>query len=241
MSVDDRYTRSAEIYDVLYSEIVDYAAAAERLSLLIRERKPDATTILEAACGTGSFLFHLQGDFDVHGFDLSEDMLAIAGDKVPSAELRQGDMVDFEWNEKFDAVICMFSSIGYLTAAEDLERAYRRFAAHLQPDGVLVVEPWFPPDVWTEGHIGTNRAEGTDITVLRMNSSWLEEDGRVSAMDMHHLVGRPGTVEHFVERHRLRLVTPSEHLAAFAAAGLAMEHDASGLIVERGLYVGGLS
>jgi len=238
--VEESYTSSAQTYDVIYAEVVDYPATAARLTELIRSHKSDATTLLEAACGTGAVVDALRGDFEVSGFDLSAEMLAIARHKLPGVELRQADMVNFDWGGQFDAVICMFSSIGYLTTLQAVEQAYRRFAAHVVPDGVVVVEPWFTPDVWIDGHVGTNLVAGDGVTVMRMNSSWLEDEGRVSAMDMHHLVGRPGSVEHFVERHRLSLVTVDEHLAAFAAAGLAMEHDPDGFM-GRGLYVGGLA
>ena len=238
--MNERYSASAEIYDLLYAEILDYESTAQRLTQVIRARRPDAKTLLEAACGTGSFLVPLRRQFEeVAGFDLSDDMLAIARSKLPDVELRQADLLDFDWGSRFDAIICMFSAVGYLTDLESLERAYLRFAAHLEPDGVLVVEPWFEPDAWIEGHVGANYVVGGDVSVMRMNSTWLEDEGRVSVMDMHHLVGRPGKVEHFVERHRLGLVTREEHLAAFEAAGLAMQYDREGFI-GRGLYVGGL-
>ena len=44
------------------------------------------------------------------------------------------------------------------------------------------------------------------------------------------------SVEHFVEHHELALFTREEHLAAFRAAGLQVEHDEEGLI-GRGLYI----
>lgn len=236
----ERYTSSAEIYDVVYAEVIDYPATARRLTAMIRARKPDASTVLEAACGTGAVLDPLQAEFAVSGFDLSNDMLRVARAKLPGVELRRADMVDFDWGATFDAVICMFSSIGYLTSLESIEQAYRRFAAHLAADGVLIVEPWLRPDVFADGHVGTVVAGADGVTVLRMNTSWREDDGRVSVMDMHHLVGRPGSVEHFVEQHRLSLVTPEEHLALFDASGLAMDYDPDGFI-GRGLYVGGLA
>lgn len=237
--MDERYSSSAEIYDIVYADIIDYPATAARLAELIWDHNPNARSVLEAACGTGAVIAEMP-EFDVAGYDLSPEMIAAARAKLPNVELRVGDMVDMDWGSRFDAVICMFSSIGYLTNLADIELAYRGFAALLAPGGVLIVEPWFRPEQWLPGHVGSNRSSKDEVTVMRMNSSWLEEDGRISVMDMHHLVGRPGNVEHFVERHRMSLVTPEEHLAAFAAAGLAMDHDPQGLI-GRGLYVGGLA
>lgn len=239
-SVDQRYTLSAEIYDVIYADIVDYPATGAALGDLIREVNPEARTLLEAACGTGAVLAQLVGYFDIAGFDLSQEMLDVARSKLPGVQLRRADMVDFDWGSRFDAVICMFSSIGYLTDFDSLVAAYGRFAAHLNPGGVVIVEPWFRPDQFNPGWIGTTAAGDDQLRVQRMNTSWLEHDGRVSVMDMHHLVGRPGEVGHFVERHRMGLFTVDEHKTAFAAAGLDVEHRED-LFMGRGTYVGTLA
>jgi hypothetical protein len=231
------YTSSADTYDLIYADIIDYPAAAEQLTALIRARKPDARTLLEAACGTGAVLRPLRAEFEVHGFDRSEDMLRVARAKLPDIDLRQGDMRDFEWGSRFDAVICMFSSIGYMTDYDSLEAAYGCFAAHLVPGGVLIVEGWLEPVAFIVGHVGSYVAGDDRLLVHRVNTSWLEENGRVSVFDMHHLVGRPEGVSYFVERHRLGLFTAAEHLRALAAAGFEAEHEPD-LFLGRGTYVG---
>ncbi len=233
----ERYTSSAEIYDLIYADIIDYAAMSRQLTELIRARKPDARTLLEAACGTGAVLEPLRVEFEVHGFDLSDDMLRVARAKLPAVELRQGDMIDFDWGRRFDAVICMFSSIGYMTDHDSLAAAYRRFAAHLVAGGVLVVEGWLEPGAYIVGHVGGNVAGDDQLQVHRVSTSCLEEDGRVSVFDMHHLVGRPEGVAYFVERHRLGLFTADEHLRALESAGFEAEHHRD-LFMGRGTYTG---
>lgn len=233
----ERYTSSAETYDLVYGDVIDYEATASQLTELIRARRPAACTLLEAACGTGAVLMPLQAEFEVQGFDLSEDMLRVARAKLPDIDLRQGDMRDFEWGSRYDAVICMFSSIGYMTDSVSLEAAYGRFAAHLVPGGVVIVEGWLEPAAYIVGHVGGNAVGDDRLQVHRVNTSWLEEDGRVSVFDMHHLVGRPEGVTYFVERHRLGLFTAAEHLRALAAAGFEVEHEPD-LFLGRGTYVG---
>jgi hypothetical protein len=49
---------------------------------------------------------------------------------------------------RFDANSCLFSSIGYLLSAADLNTAVANMAEHLNPCGVLIVEPWIHPDAW---------------------------------------------------------------------------------------------
>ena len=66
-------------------------------------------------------------------------------------------MRSFDLGRRFDAVTCLFSSIGYLLTPEDLEQGIARMAAHVAPGGVLVVEPWFTPDAWRPGSLPASR------------------------------------------------------------------------------------
>ncbi|NND01380.1 MAG: class I SAM-dependent methyltransferase [Acidimicrobiia bacterium] len=233
----NRYTASAEIYDKIYAEVVDYPASAGLLKWLIAERNPETKTLLEVACGTGEVLRHLADEYVVAGLDLSEDMLDVARVKLPNVELRALDMTDFEWGATFDAVICMFSSIGYMTDLDSLHGAYDRMIAHLNPGGVLVCEAWLTPEAFQDNFVGGLAVGDHTFRVHRVNNSWLEDDGRVSVMDMHHLVGRPEGVTHFAERHRMGLFTVDEHLEAIRATGIEAEHRPD-LFMGRGTYIG---
>lgn len=235
--MDERYTSSAEIYDLIYAGIVDYPATGRQLVWLIEQHNPDAASVLEVGCGTGAVLEQIAGRFEVVGLDISDEMLSRAKAKLPGVEFHRADMTDFDLGRTFDAVICMFSSIGYVTDLGGLHAAYDRMAAHLGPGGVLVVEAWYEPEAFQPGHVGAATAGDNSLRVHRVNTSWLEDEGRVSVMDMHHLVGRPEGVTHFVERHRMGLFTRAEHLAGLAAAGIDATHRPD-LFMGRGTYIG---
>jgi hypothetical protein len=148
--------------------------------------------------------------------------------------LHLADMTSFDMRRRFDAVVCLFSSIGYVGTLERLHAAIAAMAAHLNPGDVLIVEPWLEPDAWQDGHLSFLAVEEDDIKIARMARS--ETDGRLAVMAFEHLVlTHEKGVEHFVERHELALFTVAEYLEAFAAAGLDTEHDHEGLI-GRGLY-----
>ena len=228
------YRESARYYDAIYS-FKDYAVEADAVSSRIRALKPDAATLLGVACGTGAHLVHFARKFQVEGIDLSEEQLAVARTRMPGVELHLGDMTTFDLGRTFDAVTCMFSSIGYVGSLDGLDAAIGRMAAHLAPGGVLVVEPWLLPDGFQDGHLSTLFVDEPDIAVARMSIS--HKEGRRSWFDMEHLVGSADGVEHFVEHHELGLFTVEEQLAAFERAGLSVEHDPEGPM-GRGLYVG---
>ena len=111
------YDKSAQIYDLLYtgSGIKDYVAEAVELHRIIDQACPAARTLLDVACGTGAHLAELRQWYSVEGVDLSPAMLAIARRKLPAIALHVADMRTFDLGRSFDAVICLFSSIGHVT------------------------------------------------------------------------------------------------------------------------------
>ena len=134
------FSRSARIYDAIYASIRDYPKEAAELDRLIQERRPGARTLLDVACGTAAHLEHLRG-YELEGLDLDREMLAVACERLPDVSFHEADMASFDLGNRFDAVVCMFSSIGYVKSEVRLRSAAAAFARHLEPGGVLVVEP----------------------------------------------------------------------------------------------------
>ena len=228
------YARSARVYDAVYGA-KDYAGEAARVHEIVQARRPGARTMLEVACGTGRYLEHFRAWYDVEGLDVSAEQFAVARERLPEIELHEADMVSFDLGRRFDAIVCLFSSIGYVRTRERLHAAAAAMARHLEPGGVLVVEPWIFPENWIEGRVHMLVVDEPDLKIARTNLS--EREGDLAVMDMHYLVGTPEGVDHFVERHELALFSNEEYLDAFRAAGVDVEHDPEGLI-GRGLYIG---
>jgi SAM-dependent methyltransferase len=227
------FRASARFYDAIYG-FKDYAGEARQVHERIQRVRPGAASLLDVACGTGAHLGHLTAWYRCAGIDIAAEQLAIARERLPGVPLHEADMVSFDLGCRFDAVICLFSSIGYVGSIDRLHAAVAAMAAHLEPGGVLIVEPWLRPDAWQDGHLSALFVDEPDIKIARMGRS--ETDGRLSVLELEHLVltGEYG-VQHFVERHELALFTVDEQVEAFRDAGLTVEHDPDGLI-GRGLY-----
>lgn len=227
------FSRSAGIYDAVYS-FKDYAAEARRIHELVEERSPAASSLLDVACGTGKHLEQLRAWYEVGGLDLDPQLLEIARARLGDVPLVVEDMTSFELNRRFDVVTCLFSSIGYVGTLQRLNQAVAAMAGHLGSGGILIVEPWFAPDAWLTGRPHLLTVDEPDLKVARMTISG--RDGRLAVMDFTYLVGTPGGVEIFSERHEAALFTDEEYRQAFDAAGLIVHHDDYGLI-GRGLYI----
>jgi trans-aconitate methyltransferase len=228
------FERSAGLYDLVYG-FKDYAAEAERVEELVRARSPAARTLLDVACGTGKHLEQLRRWFEVQGLDLDAKLLAVARERLPDLTLHEADMRSFELGRRFDAVTCLFSSIGYVVKLDGLDAAVQSMASHLESGGVLVVEPWLTPEAWQDRHVSLLTAEEPELKVAR--ASVTNRQDRVSTVTFHYLVATPDGAHVFEERHELGLFRDDEYRRAFTKAGLSVEHDPEGLI-GRGLYVG---
>jgi dTDP-3-amino-3,6-dideoxy-alpha-D-glucopyranose N,N-dimethyltransferase len=234
--MNDPYEHSVRPYELLHAARgKDHGREAAVVAERIRRRRPDARTLLDVACGSGLHLAAFaDAGFDVEGTDLSEAMLAAARARVPGVALHRADMRTFRLDRRFDAVVCLFSSIGYMTSLDDLATAVANMRDHLLPGGVLVVEPWFEPSDWQDGTVHSEAANAGDLAVARASRSWREGD--VSIMEMQYAVAQPETSHSFTEVHRMGLFTVDQQLEVYRAAGLSVEHESPG-ITGRGLFV----
>jgi SAM-dependent methyltransferase len=230
------FSAAADYYDLLYDS-KDYGAEAQRVANTVRSQCPDALTLLDVACGTGKHaaILATEHDFQVDGIDIEPRFIELARSRAPAGAFHIADMRNFRLDRRYDAIVCLFSSIGYVKDRDGLQHAIRTMAAHLARDGVVLVEPWFEPAAAIDRHVTCLTREADEVSVCRM--SYTRVEGRVSRLYFEYLIGTSGGVQHCAETHELGLFTRDEMTAAFDQAGLAVDHDPEGL-TGRGLYVG---
>jgi SAM-dependent methyltransferase len=222
------FSASAELYDLIYAGFKDYPAETAQLAALIRAAHPAARRVLDVACGTAEHarLLSEQYGFVVDGLDLDPAFVRIARRKLPAATVYEADMSAFAVPGRYDVILCLFSSIGYLKTLDNVRRALERFRAHLAGGGIVIVEPWFVPGALTPGRVTVNTAEGEGVTVCRM--SHCEVDGCLSRLRFEYLIGRPSGIERASEVHELGLFTVEEMQDCFRQAGLEARYDPQG-------------
>ncbi len=233
------FSSSAHIYDVLYQQIRDYEAQARQIRDWVRMRRPTARSLLDVACGTDLHLSYLRTWFDVAGVDVSATMARVAGIRTPAASIYVGDMRDFQLNHRFDAVICLFSSITYARTLEGLNATLATFARHLAPGGVAIVEPFIPPEAWQDDVLGLRTADGNDRKIAMVDRA--VRTGRDVRREIAYVVATPEGLEQIYEEHRFHLFTRAEYENAFRQAGFLTEFDETGFVEGRGMYLGVLA
>ncbi len=229
------FTDSAQFYDAIYS-FKDYSAEAAQIASLLKSLCPNARTLLDVGCGTGEhahFLAENHG-FEVDGLDLDAALLGVARKKHPGGRFFEADMSDFALQQRYDAVLCLFSSIGYLVTLDRVRQAFECFRRHLNSAGVVLVEPWFPPGRMEDGRVVVNAATHEGMRVER--TARTELDGRISRLHFQYRIEGPDGPRELTETHELGLFTVDEMREAFKRAGLRAEFDRGGPS-GRGLWV----
>ncbi|MFX1403729.1 MAG: class I SAM-dependent DNA methyltransferase [Promethearchaeota archaeon] len=118
---------------------------AQLLPSLIDKFQMQPNTILDLACGEGTFAVAMaKAGFRVTGIDRSSDMLNLARKKAQAADVTipfyEMDMQHFKLNTTFDLVTCWFDSLNYLLALDDLESTFNCVAQHLESGSHFVFD-----------------------------------------------------------------------------------------------------
>lgn len=127
------YARWAGFYDEPGNELIDLEQPVVREMLAALP----VGVAVDAACGTGRHAAYLASlGHTVIGVDTSPEMLAVAREKVPAAELHEADLHELPVPDgSADLVVCALA----LTHVPDLERALAEFVRVLRPGGHLVL------------------------------------------------------------------------------------------------------
>jgi len=228
------YRRYALVYDLVwraapYDRFVDLCLAAAAA------QGTDVRRVLVAACGTGAAAVELaRRGYEVTGFDLSLEMLAVAAAKPwhgpgpggsggppgwspggsGPARLVAGDLravpLAGGWA---DLVVCLNASINYLLEPAEVVAALAHLGRTAAPGGTVVVEPLSPRFV----HEGWEPGRHLDRGGLRLDASY-ELDGELVVERLRWSLG--GVEE--AETYRQRLYDDTQLEGLFGAAGLEL-------------------
>jgi SAM-dependent methyltransferase len=177
--------------------------------------------ILDLACGFGRHSVVLaQKGFHVTGYDLSEGFLRRAKELADTLkvkiELKQGDMREIPFEDKFDAAINMFTAFGFFENEQEDLKVLKGVRKALKPGGQFLLDV-----------INREYAARVDVPRrwIRENHAYLLEerffDFFRSRLEMTNLLMLQGG-EIKQANYSIRLYTLTEMLELFNAAGLVL-------------------
>ena len=230
-----RYSQAAEFYDLLYSEIKNYRTETARLLEILGSAQFPVSRVLDVGCGTGKHAQLLcESGLEVDGLDLEPEFVRIAQRRNPTGSFSVGDMTAFEVSQPYDAVVCLFGSIGYVLEEAKLRKAIACLVSAVHPGGLVILEPWFEPGTMEDGYVTMLSARGERIVVSRVSRTSIVDT--VSRLEFKYLIGRPSGIEQLSEVHELGLFPRAAIEDAFQHVGFEVAYDPEGLM-GRGLYM----
>lgn len=158
-----------EMYEILHKdtpqdELSFYLSYAEK-----------RMKILEPLCGSGRFLVpFLEKGFDICGMDLSAEMLAKLKEKVPAAQVVQGDILEYDSEEKFDYIFISSGSVSLFTDMKMCVSILHKMKCLLKKGGKFVfavdtVADRCPDDSNYHTSISVKTKEGFDLVLKGKN------------------------------------------------------------------------
>lgn len=210
-------------YKLLYGHRDDADAGAWVDAIAGRWGLPQGASLLDLACGRGRHARHFAArGLKVTGADISAESIGEARSTVPGAEFIVHDMRLPIEGRRFDAICCLFTSLGYFETLEDDRRVLGSVSGMLVPGGRFVLDFMNTPLVLEE----LVPEEEVVLGAVRFRIARSLEDGvlvkRIAVED-------GGCLHRFEER--VQALMPEELEAMAKAAGLAIEARTDGPVL----------
>ena len=131
------------LYSLEFAKIynIDWHYFSQKLANKILEIIPNKDSLLDLGCGTGNFLALLENDFKrCVGIDISNGMIEIAKQKCKNAELMIGNVLDFNFPDKFSLITCNYDMINHLNNLDEWTKVFFNAYKHLTDDGYFIFD-----------------------------------------------------------------------------------------------------
>ncbi len=222
----------AGVYDAIYRS-KDYEAEVDLIErILLRQGLNGPRRLLDLGCGTGNHALPLaQRGHTVVGVDRSPSMIAQAKTKrlaapTLSAAFHEGDIHKLDLGRRFDAVLMMFTVLGYQLEDPDLTAALATVRRHLEPGGLFIFDVWNGPAVLAD------RPGERQVSVVVRSARINRRSHAVLDIPRHlcrvrfnlERIEAGGPTEHWREEHVVRYYFPEELETTLAQYRLDLIH-----------------
>ena len=222
------YGEYSDYYDLLYLE-KDYLAEVGYVKEIFNKFHLDVKSILDIGCGTGKHakLFSNMG-FSVIGVDLSEKMIHVAKKDFSAINpnFQVGDAKEFVLKEPVDAVVSLFSVVGYHTTDDELESFFASANKNLVKGGLLIFDFWYGPAILSNlPVVRVKRVENSLVSLTRLSEPNLLVNADVVDINYTMFVKdkKSQTCKEFSELHKVRYFFLPELKRMLKRAGFKFE------------------
>jgi len=237
MAGPDSYNISAKYYDAAYAKLAEKQVLVDA-PFYVDLAKRSGGPVLEIGCGTGRVLLRIAREgIVIEGVDNSRPMLAVLRKHLEeeSREVRarvtlhEDDMRKFRLGRKFPLVIIPFRPMQHMYTMEDQLAALKTAAAHLEDDGRLAFDVFYPQFELIPAGIGEERLEvewGLDGDPLKITRRYFRKESydkiaqTFSATFLFRTYYGDSLVNEETEPLKMSYYTYPQMRALFAMAGL---------------------
>jgi SAM-dependent methyltransferase len=118
-----------------------------------------------------------------------------------------GDICDYKFNQKFDAIVGLFHVLSYLTENDQLINCFKCSYDHLKPGGVFLFDVWYSPAVLTQvPEVRIKRLHDGELDVTRLAEPFTHFNKNVVDVNYEFLIRNKltGSTDVFTEKHPMR-------------------------------------
>jgi ubiquinone/menaquinone biosynthesis C-methylase UbiE len=198
-----------------YARFDDHPDTALEVSFLRELLPEEGCSVLDMACGAARHTAPLsRAGYRITGLDRSEALLNRARKKKGPFNLVRGDVQQVPLPDKsFDAIISIFSSIGYFEDETDNFHVFAEMSRVLKPGGRLIIDT-VNRDFFIRHASRQSWFEKGGLTILE--ERWL--DLETSRSEINVIVLEKGKRREY--HHSIRLYTAAELAMLLAAVGI---------------------
>ncbi len=187
----DQYQDFAERYDLFHGKFGDYKPVYRTFfQKLFVENK--IHSVLDCACGTGHDLYLLYSlGCEVVGSDISESMLTRARKNLKSLEIKIPlHKIDYRllhrsMKRKFDAVVCLSSSILHMSDKKEVIKAFLSMRRILRDNGLVVLTQGTTDKQWKQKPRFVMASSNNEFSRLFV-IDYRERGARYNVVDIWH-------------------------------------------------------
>ena len=129
------YDSYASFYDI-FTKYRKINTEGKFILNIIKNRK----RVLDVGCGSGKHVSILENlGYEVTGIDKSKRMVEVSKANTRS-DIYNMDVLDLNFEEKFNAIICIKSVLNHLKSYEEFELAIKNMINCLEKDGIIIID-----------------------------------------------------------------------------------------------------